>query len=65
MAKQSAAALPLFSMAPTISQAWRVAPLIKAMQEQQAQIDHLRAGLAVVFCIALVPGFLLWRNRAK
>jgi len=42
-----------------------VSPLIKAMQEQQAEIDHLRAGLAIVFCIALVPGFLLWRNRAK
>jgi hypothetical protein len=42
-----------------------VAPLIKAMQEQQAEIDYLRAGLAIVFCIALVPGFLLWRNRAK
>jgi hypothetical protein len=46
-----------------------VAPLIKAMQEQQAQIQEqraeMRAGLAIVFCIALVPGFLLWRNRTK
>lgn len=46
-----------------------VAPLIKAMQEQQAEIQEqraeMRAGLALVFCIALVPGFLLWRNRAK
>lgn len=42
-----------------------VAPLIKAVQEQQAEIEHLREALAVVFFIALVPGFLLWRNRAK
>jgi hypothetical protein len=41
------------------------APLIEAMQEQQAEIDRLQAVLAVVFCIALVPGFLLWRNRTK
>ena len=42
-----------------------VAPLIKAVQEQQAEIDQLRAGLAAVFSAALLSGFLLWRNRAK
>ena len=39
-----------------------VGPMIEAMQEQQAEIDQLRAGLAVVFLGGL---FFLWRNRAK
>jgi len=38
------------------------APMIEAMQEQQAEINQLRAGLAVVFLGGL---FLLWSNRAK
>jgi hypothetical protein len=39
-----------------------VTPMIEGMQEQQAEINQLRAGLAVMFFGSL---FLLWRNRAK
>ena len=40
-----------------------VAPIIQGMQEQQAEINQLRAMLAVVLCAALFPTFLLWRNH--
>jgi Chaperone of endosialidase len=39
-----------------------IAPLIEAAKEQQAEINQLRAGLAVVF---LGGVFFIWRNRAK
>jgi hypothetical protein len=39
-----------------------IAPLIEAAKEEQAEINQLRAGLAVVFLGGL---FFLWRSRAK
>ena len=40
-----------------------IAPLIEAAKEQQAEINQIRAMLALVFCAALLPTFLLWRTR--
>jgi hypothetical protein len=42
-----------------------IAPLIEAVQEQQAEISQLRVILAVVFVATFFPTFLLWRNRKK
>jgi hypothetical protein len=37
--------------------------MIEALQEQQAEITQLRAMLAIVFVVALLPAFLFWKNR--
>ena len=47
----------------SISYVSLAAPLIKAVQEQQAEINQLRTMLAIVLCAALLPTFLLWRNH--